>query len=118
MCVSSPQIPKYWDAQRAGGFTEGDAGISCFPHCGEDEITERARLSLLTQKLLREAREKSKGWVSCSSSDHVDVAAKKVCTRSSDSKTSKIQRSKEFANRFTPLGTRAIYYAWYGTELQ
>lgn len=77
-CSHLFQIPKYWEAQRAGSFTEDDAGISCFPHRGEDEITDRARLSLLTQKLLWEAREKSKGWVSCSSSDHVDVAAKKV----------------------------------------
>ncbi|XP_056586916.1 rho GTPase-activating protein 7 isoform X1 [Triplophysa dalaica] len=77
-CFRLFQIPKYWEAQRAGSFAEDDAGVSCFPHRGEDESTERARLSLLTQKLLREAREKSKGWVSCSSSDHVDVTAKKV----------------------------------------
>ncbi|XP_065143394.1 rho GTPase-activating protein 7 isoform X2 [Paramisgurnus dabryanus] len=81
-CSRLFQIPKYWESQRAGSFTEdslqSDASISRFSHCGEDEITERARLSLLTQKLLREAREKSKGWVSCLSSDHVDVAAKKL----------------------------------------
>ncbi|XP_051533682.1 rho GTPase-activating protein 7-like isoform X1 [Myxocyprinus asiaticus] len=81
-CSHLFQIPKYWEAQGAGSFTEdslqNDAGLSSFSHFRENEFPDCARLALLTQKLLREAREKSKGWTSSSSSDHVDVAFKKV----------------------------------------
>lgn len=77
------QIPKYWEAHGAGNFTEdsqqNEAVPSSVSRSGENELPDRARLFLLTQKLLREARDKSKGWTSCLSSDHVDVAVKKVC---------------------------------------
>ncbi|XP_039533302.1 rho GTPase-activating protein 7 [Pimephales promelas] len=73
---------KYWEEQGAGSFTEdsqqNDAGLSSVSHCGENELPDRARLFLLTQKHLKEVRDKSKRWNSCSSCDHVDVANKKV----------------------------------------
>lgn len=81
-CSRLFQIPKYWETHGAGSFTEdsqqNDAVLSSVSHSGENELPDRARLFLLTQKLLREARDKSKGWTSCLSSDHVDVAVKKV----------------------------------------
>lgn len=81
-CSRLFQIPKYWEAHGAGNFTEdsqqNEAVPSSVSRSGENELPDRARLFLLTQKLLREARDKSKGWTSCLSSDHVDVAVKKV----------------------------------------
>ncbi|TRY93119.1 hypothetical protein DNTS_007759 [Danionella cerebrum] len=81
-CSRLFQIPKYWEEQGAGSFTEDShpngPSSSPVPHTGENELPDRARLFLLTQKLLREARDKSKRWISCLSSDHVDVAFKKV----------------------------------------
>uniref|UniRef100_A0A673KI69 Si:dkeyp-23e4.3 n=1 Tax=Sinocyclocheilus rhinocerous TaxID=307959 RepID=A0A673KI69_9TELE len=66
----------------ACSFTEdslqNDADQDSLSHFGENLLPDRARLFLLTQKLQREAREKSKGWISCSICDHVDVAVKKV----------------------------------------
>lgn len=82
--VQSIQIPKYWEDQGAGSFTEDSNDASFVSHCGENELPDRARLFLLTQKLLKEVRDKSKGWISCLSCDHVDVAVKKVCTFSSN----------------------------------
>ncbi|XP_073680410.1 rho GTPase-activating protein 7 [Garra rufa] len=83
-CSSLFQIPKYFDQgdQEAGSFTEdllqNDAGLNSLSHVGENELPDRVRLFLLTQKLQREARDKSKGWISRSICDHVDVAVKKV----------------------------------------
>ncbi|KAL1252628.1 hypothetical protein QQF64_017321 [Cirrhinus molitorella] len=81
-CSSLFQIPKYSKDQGAGSFTEellqNDAGLNSLSHFGENELPDRVRLCLLTQKLQREARDKSKGWISCSICNHVDVAIKKV----------------------------------------
>ncbi|XP_067232424.1 rho GTPase-activating protein 7 isoform X1 [Chanodichthys erythropterus] len=77
-CSRLFQIPKYWEDQGAGSFTKDSNDASSVSHCGENELPDRARLFLLTQKLLREVRDKSKGWISCLSCDHVDVAVKKV----------------------------------------
>ncbi|XP_051537220.1 rho GTPase-activating protein 7-like isoform X2 [Myxocyprinus asiaticus] len=83
-CSRLFQIPKYWESftHGASSFTEDSlqnyAGPSSISHFRDNELTDCARLALLTQKLLREAREKSKGWTSCSSSDHVNMAVKKV----------------------------------------
>lgn len=46
---------------------------------GEEDLEERRRkLQLSTQQLLKEAREKSRGWESHPAPDHVELAYKKV----------------------------------------
>lgn len=56
-----------------------DGGRSSPCQGGEEEQDERARLVQTTQHLLREAREKSRGWETCSGPDDVDLVFKKVC---------------------------------------
>ncbi|KAK2872957.1 hypothetical protein Q8A67_022854 [Cirrhinus molitorella] len=60
-CSSLFQIPKYSKDQGAGSFTEellqNDAGLNSLSHFGENELPDRVRLCLLTQKLQREARD-------------------------------------------------------------
>lgn len=74
------QVPLYWQERNPSTFNEdatnmdGGSGLNT----NETELADRARLDVCIQQLLREAREKPKGWVVCSTSDHVDVAFKKV----------------------------------------
>lgn len=73
-------MPHYWHKRNPSTFNEDapnmDGGSAL--NTNESDLADRARLDLCVQQLLREAREKTKSWVICSTSDHVDVAFKKV----------------------------------------
>lgn len=75
-------MPKYWKKKNPSTFYEDDFSLygsfSCPLHSGEADLPDRSRLDLIVQQLLREAREKLKGWVTYSTFDHMDVAFKKV----------------------------------------
>ncbi|XP_028668763.1 rho GTPase-activating protein 7 isoform X1 [Erpetoichthys calabaricus] len=70
------QLPKYWLFQHVNSLTEEAE------HCGssssESECSRRAYLEVSVQTMLREAREKYKCWVTCTSLEQVDLAFKKV----------------------------------------
>ncbi|XP_049895786.1 rho GTPase-activating protein 7-like, partial [Epinephelus moara] len=80
------QLPEFWPGQHlsAAGPTEdslseeGGGPASSSQSGGEEELEERRRkLQLSTQHLLKEAREKSRGWESHSAPEHVELAYKK-----------------------------------------
>ncbi|MCJ8740539.1 hypothetical protein PDJAM_G00060110 [Pangasius djambal] len=79
-CTRLFQMPHYWHERNPSTFNEDglnmDAGSAI--NTSETDVADRARLDVSVQQLLREAREKTKSWVICSTSDHVDVAFKKV----------------------------------------
>ncbi|XP_066502554.1 rho GTPase-activating protein 7 isoform X2 [Hoplias malabaricus] len=81
-CTRLFQTPHYWEEQRPNTFYEDafnvEGSLGSPLHSGEADLAERSKLDITVQQLLREAREKPKGWVTCSTSDHVDVAFKKV----------------------------------------
>ncbi|KAG9265918.1 rho GTPase-activating protein 7-like isoform X1 [Astyanax mexicanus] len=81
-CTRLFQMPHYWEEHNASLLPEDalnvDGSLGSPLHSGEADRSERSRLELTVQQLLREVREKPKGWVSCSTLDHVDVAFKKV----------------------------------------
>ena len=81
--LSSFQLPEFWPGQSVSNPSEEavwvDVSRSSPSQGEEEEQDERARLVQTTQHLLREAREKSRGWESCSGPDNVDLAFKKVC---------------------------------------
>lgn len=66
------QIPHYWHERTPSTFYEDVLSTN------ETDLSDRARLDVSVQQLVREARAKTKSWVICSTSDHVDVAFKKV----------------------------------------
>ncbi|XP_071025552.1 rho GTPase-activating protein 7-like isoform X1 [Oncorhynchus clarkii lewisi] len=76
------KLPEFWPGQSVSNPSEEavwvDVGRSSPSQGEEEEQDERARLVQTTQHLLREAREKSRGWESCSGPDNVDLAFKKV----------------------------------------
>lgn len=45
----------------------------------DEEGSYHAHLERLIQNLLKEAKDKSKGWVSRSTTDHTELSFKKVC---------------------------------------
>ncbi|KAF4077609.1 hypothetical protein AMELA_G00210020 [Ameiurus melas] len=79
-CTRLFQVPHYWHKSNPSTFNEDapniDGGSAL--NTNESDLADRARLDVCVQQLLREAREKTKSWVICSTSDHVDVAFKKV----------------------------------------
>ncbi|XP_026855906.2 rho GTPase-activating protein 7 isoform X2 [Electrophorus electricus] len=81
-CIRLFQMPHYWEEQNPSTFCEDilnmDGSFSSHLCSDETDLADRSRLDLCVQQLIREAREKPKGWVTCSTSDHVDVAFKKV----------------------------------------
>lgn len=95
-CTSSgcsSQIPEEMVTQSRNSYMEAELMVPpldelCKPH--EEEVDEEeeeededgsyhAHLDNLVQNLLKEARDKSKGWVSRSTTDHTELAFKKVC---------------------------------------
>ncbi|XP_041807759.1 rho GTPase-activating protein 7 isoform X2 [Chelmon rostratus] len=81
------QLPEFWPGQclSAGGppddfpSEEGGALLSHSQSGGEEEHEERrSKLQLSTQHLLKEAREKSRGWESHPAPEHVELAFKKM----------------------------------------
>ncbi|KAM9451180.1 rho GTPase-activating protein 7 isoform 2-T2 [Clarias gariepinus] len=79
-CTRLFQMPHYWNEKNPSTFNEDalntDRGSAL--NTNETDLSDRARLDISVQQLLKEAKEKNKSWVSCSTSDHVDVAFKKV----------------------------------------
>ncbi|KAK3554855.1 hypothetical protein QTP86_000961 [Hemibagrus guttatus] len=75
-CTRLFQMPHYWLERNPNDALNVDGGSAL--NTIETDLADRARLDFSVQQLLREAREKSKSWVTCSTSDHVDVAFKKV----------------------------------------
>ncbi|KAM3869075.1 rho GTPase-activating protein 7 [Diretmus argenteus] len=73
------QFPEFWRGQGLSAAGPSEDSLSGEAGGGEEEQEERrSRLELNTQHLLKEMREKSKGWESHSSPDHVELAFKKV----------------------------------------
>lgn len=76
------QVPNCWMTQNQGMIDKDgvplDWGLN-FPACSSEEDEDRrAQLDLSVQNALREARERFRSWTPCATSDHVDVAFKKV----------------------------------------
>ncbi|KAF7697386.1 rho GTPase-activating protein 7 isoform X1 [Silurus meridionalis] len=79
-CTQLFQMPQYWHKRNPSTFNEDSLnmeGGSALNTIKADPA-DRARLDVFIQQLLREAREKTKSWVTCSTFDHVDIAFKKV----------------------------------------
>ncbi|XP_034078943.1 rho GTPase-activating protein 7 isoform X2 [Gymnodraco acuticeps] len=82
------QLPEFWPSQllSAAGSTEdslseeGEGLVAFSPSGGEEEEQEerRIKLQLSTQPLLKEARERSRGWESHSAPESVELASKKM----------------------------------------
>ncbi|XP_031724810.1 rho GTPase-activating protein 7 isoform X1 [Anarrhichthys ocellatus] len=81
------QLPEFWPGQRSGAagssedsLSEGGGGPLSPSHSGGEEELEkrRSKLQLSTKHLLKEAREKSRGWESHQAPEHVDLAFKKM----------------------------------------
>uniref|UniRef100_A0A3B4T224 Si:dkeyp-23e4.3 n=1 Tax=Seriola dumerili TaxID=41447 RepID=A0A3B4T224_SERDU len=82
------QLPEFWPGQRlsAAGPTEdslseeGGGPVCSSQSGGEEEQQEerRTKLQQSTQHLLKEAREKSRGWESHPAPEHVELAFKKI----------------------------------------
>ncbi|GAA6225073.1 rho GTPase-activating protein 7-like [Lates japonicus] len=81
------QLPEFWPGQclSAAGPTEdslseeGRGPVSSSQSGGEEEQEERRnKLQQSTQLLLKEAREKSRGWESHPAPEHVELAFKKM----------------------------------------
>ncbi|TTC00282.1 StAR-related lipid transfer protein 13 [Bagarius yarrelli] len=69
------QLPHYW---KPSTFNEETLNVGCGINTAENELADRAQLDSMVQQLLREMREKPKSWVTYPTSDHVDLAFKKV----------------------------------------
>ncbi|XP_034406844.1 rho GTPase-activating protein 7 isoform X2 [Cyclopterus lumpus] len=84
------QLPDFWPGQHSGAagssedsFSEGGGGgggpVSPSQSAAEEEQEKRrSHLQLSTKHLLKEAREKSRGWESHQGPEHVDLAFKKM----------------------------------------
>ncbi|KAM7397652.1 hypothetical protein PAMA_005796 [Pampus argenteus] len=79
------ELPEFWPGQSlsAAGPTEdseeGGSPVSPSQSRGKEEQEERRiKLQLSTQHLLKEAREKSRGWESHPAPEHVELAFKKM----------------------------------------
>ncbi|CAJ1063315.1 rho GTPase-activating protein 7 isoform X2 [Xyrichtys novacula] len=81
------QLPEFWPGQcvNAAGPAEdspseegGGPGSSCQSGGEEDQEERRRKLQQSTELLLKEAREKSRGWESHPAPEHVDLAFKKM----------------------------------------
>ncbi|XP_031606216.2 rho GTPase-activating protein 7 isoform X1 [Oreochromis aureus] len=79
------QLPEFWPGQSLTTsddvFAEESRGglVTSSQSGSEEDLEERRRkLQLSTQQLLKEAREKSRGWESHPAPDHVELAYKKM----------------------------------------
>ncbi|XP_054482137.1 rho GTPase-activating protein 7 isoform X2 [Anoplopoma fimbria] len=81
------QLPEFWPSQRSctassteDSLSEGGGGPVSPSQSGWEEEQEerRCKLQLSTQHLLKEAREKSRGWESHQAPEHVELAFKKM----------------------------------------
>lgn len=63
------QLPEFWPGQ---SLSAEDS------LCEEDQEERRKKLQLSTQQLLKEVREKHRGWESHPGPEHVELAFKKV----------------------------------------
>ncbi|XP_044078746.1 rho GTPase-activating protein 7 isoform X2 [Siniperca chuatsi] len=80
------QLPEFWPGQCAVSVgptedslsEEGGGPVSPSQSGGEEEQEERRKLQLSTQHLLKEAREKSRGWEARPAPEHVELAFKKM----------------------------------------
>ncbi|XP_006632006.2 rho GTPase-activating protein 7 isoform X1 [Lepisosteus oculatus] len=76
------QVPKYWLVQHQSSskddITQSEGGQSPAQNSSDKDLDKQAHLDVSVQVMLKEARERFKGWVACSSSDSVDLAFRKV----------------------------------------
>ncbi|XP_066555846.1 stAR-related lipid transfer protein 13 isoform X1 [Amia ocellicauda] len=76
------EIPHEMVTQSRNSYVEADIQAPTLEELSkqleEDDGTYQTHMENLTQSLLKEAREKSKGWVSCSSTDNTELSFKKV----------------------------------------
>lgn len=80
--ASLVQVPLEMVAQSHNSYAEAEIHPPTLEDLGtqleESGATFRTYLEHLVQGLQREAKEKFKGWVTCSSADNTDLAFKKV----------------------------------------
>ncbi|KAL2096598.1 hypothetical protein ACEWY4_008746 [Coilia grayii] len=76
------EIPHEMVTQSRNSYVEADLHAptmeELFKSLEEDDGSYQTHVELRTQALLKEARDKAKGWVSCSSSDNTELHYKKV----------------------------------------
>lgn len=86
VCLSHPQIPHEMVSQSRNSYVEADLqALTLEDLCKQEQHEEEeeesswpVHLDSRLQVLLKEARDKAKGWVSCQSSDNTELAYKKV----------------------------------------
>uniref|UniRef100_A0A665VYX9 StAR-related lipid transfer protein 13 n=1 Tax=Echeneis naucrates TaxID=173247 RepID=A0A665VYX9_ECHNA len=78
-CQRLFQIPEEMVTQSRNSYMEAELMVPPLDElCKDEEGSYHAHLDSLVQNLLKEARDKSKGWVSRSTTDHTELAFKKV----------------------------------------
>lgn len=77
-----PQIPHEMVTQSRSSYVEADLQVPTLEElCRQSEQEDccyRSHMDGLIQNLLKETRDKSKGWVSCSSANNTELSYKKV----------------------------------------
>ncbi|XP_072558126.1 stAR-related lipid transfer protein 13 isoform X1 [Paramormyrops kingsleyae] len=81
-CVRLFEVPHEMVAQSRNSYVEAEMPLPTVEElCGPREGSEaccQGRMEILLQELLREARDRSKVWVSCPSSDGTELSYRKV----------------------------------------
>lgn len=86
-CFLFPQIPHGMVTQSRNSYVEAELQAPTIEELckrqhqeeeGEDEGSWPAFMEARLQGLLKESREKAKGWVSCQSTDDTELSYKKV----------------------------------------
>lgn len=86
-CFIFPQIPHEMVTQSQNSYVEAELQAPTIEELckrqhqeeeGEDEGSWPAFMEARLQDLLKESREKAKGWVSCQSTDDTELSYKKV----------------------------------------
>ncbi|XP_048838732.1 stAR-related lipid transfer protein 13 isoform X2 [Brienomyrus brachyistius] len=81
-CVRLFEVPHEMVAQSRNSYVEAEMPLPTVEElCGPREGSEaycQGRMEILLQELLREARDRSKAWVSCPSSDGAELSYRKV----------------------------------------
>ncbi|KAJ8385418.1 hypothetical protein AAFF_G00189440 [Aldrovandia affinis] len=68
------QVPQHWLIEKQSSLSDE----ILHSDVSENELDKRTLLDFSIRNVLREAREKFRSWASCSSSDHIDLAFKKM----------------------------------------
>ncbi|XP_051869965.1 rho GTPase-activating protein 7 isoform X2 [Pristis pectinata] len=77
-CTNLFLIPEQWAGQRLTIYHQFHTDCADVLNDSEWYFSVKTALQVSLQSLLKEAKEKFKGWISCSSLEHVEIACKKV----------------------------------------